>query len=93
MRNVNPVAIPSPRWTLRTVTVLKVHPVSGIGGGSTLCTPTDEPVDRPRRQAPPANGGSASTTDVSIWRSGMSQYVASSSSFRAGDTRTKPWRS
>ena len=39
-----------------------------------------------------SNGGLASTTEVSIWRSGMSQYLLSSSSLRCGVTSSKPCR-
>ena len=41
---------------------------------------------RARREA-----GSPGPQSVSIWRSGMSQYARSSSSFRSGETCSKPW--
>ena len=39
-----------------------------------------------------SSGGLASTTEVSIWRSGMVQWVFRSSALRSGATSSKPWR-
>ena len=52
----------------------------------------DSPA-RWKRPQPPAGAGPASTTDVSIWRSGMLQYARRSSVLRSGETSSKPWRS
>jgi outer membrane lipoprotein SlyB len=44
-----------------------------------------DPDDQP-------SGGSASTTEVSICRSGIVQYILSNAALRSGETSAKPWR-
>jgi hypothetical protein len=39
-----------------------------------------------------SNGGSASTTEVSICRSGIVQYILSNAALRSDETSAKPWR-